>query len=493
MIFSKTLCSMLSALALMTLLPGAGIAGVAEDWTCCSSVTRHVTSPDGFIYAISGVAVFKVDLQGNTLWSRQIDQVSGTRYIAEWLTLDPSGNVIITGGSSATANRFLTQKWDADGNLLWETQTADVYDAFRVATDAAGNAYVLGETGSSLPDFVIAKYAPDGAELWVRIFTGGVINNPFAFAVSPAGDVAVVGESNIPGNEYDMATVAYAPDGTERWARYHSAADGGQDAAAGVDFGPDNSVYVAGWSENQPFDADTTVIKYDFDGNELWLREYASPTNASDRGLWLRVDSLGNAVVGGHSDRDIHVLKYDPTGNLLWERRNDGGFGGENFLFYMTLGPDDAVYLSGNNGLNDMLALKYLSDGTLDWATSDSPSTLSVYGFSISPDSEGGAIVAATWGLIRFVEDAPPPIPCGEIMRFQSRCRPGGLVQMRINLSDSSHTGETVEFTVDGVARETSVTSNGRAQLSLPGYAPGEHTIELTQPAGCFPATQVTC
>jgi hypothetical protein len=473
--------------------PRPALADVIEDWTCCPSAVRHVTDPGGFIYATSGVELFKVDLQGNTIWSHELDQLGGSRSIAEWLVLDPFGNVIVAGGSSATADQFLVQKWDADGNLQWETQTSGAIHAFRVSTDAAGNAYVLGETPSSLPDFVVAKYAPDGTELWLQIFAGGAINNPFALAVSAAGDVAVVGESNIPGNEYDMATVVYAPDGTERWARFHSAVDGGQDAAAGVDFGPDNSVYVAGWSENRPFDLDTTVIKYDFDGNELWLREYSSPTGAYDLGIWLEVDSLGNVVVGGQSDNDIHVLKYDPAGSLIWERRNDGGFGGENLLFHMVVGPDDAVYLSGNNGLDDMLAMKYLTDGTLAWTTSDSPSIFPVYGFAIAPDSEGGTIVSATWGLIRFIEEQAPQIACDEIVRFQSRCRLGSLVQTRIILNNTSHTGESVEFTIDGEAHQTTVDPSGRAQLSLRGYSPGDHTVELTVPAGCFPPAVVSC
>lgn len=477
-------------LALTALLPRAAAGDVIEDWTCCPAALRHVIDPAGFIYAMSGVELMKVDLQGNILWTRALDQIGGTRSIGEWLALDPSGNVLIAG-QNWLDERFLVQKWDPDGSIQWETETAGAYKAFRVATDAAGNAYLLGESPSSLPDFAVAKYAPDGSELWLRLFTGGVINNPFAFAVSAAGDVAVVGESNIPGNQYDMATVVYSTDGTERWARYHSAVDGGQDAAAGVDFGPDNSVYVTGWSENRESDLDTTVIKYDFDGNEMWVREYIT-VGAYDLGLWLEVDSLGNVVVGGQSDRDIHVLKYDPLGNLIWERRNDGGFGGENLLIHMTVGPDDAIYLSGNNGPDDMLAIKYLSDGTLAWMTSDSPSAFPVYGWSISPDPEGGTIVTATWGIIRYIEEAPP-IACGEIVRFQSRCRLGNNVQTRIILDSTAHAGETVEFTIDGVAHPATVNASGRAQLSLSGYSPGSHTVELTSPAGCFPPANITC
>ena len=55
-----------------------------------------------------------------------------------------------------------------------------------------------------------------------------------------------------------------------------------------------------------------------------------------------------------------------------------------------------------------------------------------------------------------------------------------------------SHSGEQVTITVDG--NPTSVTINGnQAQLSINNPPLGEHTIELTDPAGCFPPSMPSC
>ena len=85
-----------------------------------------------------------------------------------------------------------------------------------------------------------------------------------------------------------------------------------------------------------------------------------------------------------------------------------------------------------------------------------------------------------------------PAIPCGDISRFQARCRPGGTVQAKI-LTTTNHAGDLVEFTVDDIPYETTVAPNGRALVSLPGFNIGTHDVELTEPPGCYPPVVVTC
>ena len=78
---------------------------------------------------------------------------------------------------------------------------------------------------------------------------------------------------------------------------------------------------------------------------------------------------------------------------------------------------------------------------------------------------------------------------------FQARCQSNGgghKLQAKLTLTDTSHSGEQVTITVDG--NPTPVTINGnQAQLSINNPAPGEHTIELTDPAGCFPPSMPSC
>jgi YD repeat-containing protein len=327
---------------------------------------------DGFVYSTTGQFLLKFDLDGNELWLRELDSLGGLRSVGRRLAIDPDGNVFVIGTNTAIPNAMLTMKYDPQGNQLWEAIMPSTGTPVRVETDAAGNAYVLGWTMSALPDFVTAKYDPEGNLLWRNEFAGGVINEASGLTVSAGGDVAVTGRSNIVGNAYDASVVVYDTDGNERWWRNHSSTStgGGSDRGSSVAFGPAGEVYVGGSSENHDADWDTTLIKYDAEGNELWVRDHnfdPGPNNY-DSILWIGVDSFGNVLAAGQSDGNVIALKYDADGNLLWVRQHDGGYGGSNYVLHMVVGPyDDAMYIAGLNGVSMTLAIKYDTNGNLRW------------------------------------------------------------------------------------------------------------------------------
>jgi probable HAF family extracellular repeat protein len=97
--------------------------------------------------------------------------------------------------------------------------------------------------------------------------------------------------------------------------------------------------------------------------------------------------------------------------------------------------------------------------------------------------------------LMWTVDQGGSGIPCGDLVSFQVRCKPSGgghKLQARLTLTNTSHSGEQVVMTVDG--NPTSVTINGElAQLSFNNPAPGEHTVALTDPVGCFPPATPSC
>jgi hypothetical protein len=86
-------------------------------------------------------------------------------------------------------------------------------------------------------------------------------------------------------------------------------------------------------------------------------------------------------------------------------------------------------------------------------------------------------------------------IPCDDLVSFQTRCiNQGGRnkLQARLTLTDGSHSGEQVTIEVDGQPFNVVINGN-RAQFVRNNAASGSHTIELTDPAGCFPPSEPTC
>jgi len=86
-----------------------------------------------------------------------------------------------------------------------------------------------------------------------------------------------------------------------------------------------------------------------------------------------------------------------------------------------------------------------------------------------------------------------PSVSCGDISSFQARCRPGGLMQARVILFDNSHAGDVVEISIDQFPYLVTIGNNRQGVFSQTGFNLGVHTVELTDPSGCFPATTANC
>jgi uncharacterized delta-60 repeat protein len=386
------------ALIFGLILTGFAVAQVSQQWVQqraglrASSVVMdsaghaYVTGPsfqDQQHNFNHDVVTIKYDPAGNELWLREFDetadQTNGSD-VPSWITLDPSGNVIVSGTSflNGDGEKFLILKYDTDGNLLWRARSTTGQVAIRVKTDAAGNIYVAGHT-SGTSDFVTAKFDPSGNQLWLKTYNGP---NSFkdeisSLDVTPSGTVVVTGRSTGGVTSYDFATIVYETDGTVRWLqRYNSAVDG-SDQPADVVFGPNEVVYVGGFEFNGS-NTDFSLVKYDTDGTLLWNRTYNGPPDKYDSIRRIIMDSAGNVIVTGYEQQsyvysDMATIKYDANGNQLWVQRFDLVTSGDEIPWTIALGSNDSVYVAGESG-GFFALVKYSAGGTEEWhVTYDHP------------------------------------------------------------------------------------------------------------------------
>ena len=104
---------------------------------------------------------------------------------------------------------------------------------------------------------------------------------------------------------------------------------------------------------------DIVTIKYDPEGNMLWVRRFTTPQHRKERADSLALDSHNNlyvigdvySVMGG-GPVETAILKYDPDGGELWSVVTHGGWRSTIFV------PLESLYATKPAG-DDIITRKY--------------------------------------------------------------------------------------------------------------------------------------
>lgn len=195
-----------------------------EEWVRVVDGSPSFVAIDGagsVVVSGGGFLTQKFTAAGALSWTRSFRGSRGFNDNVTGLSLDRSGNVVVTGWTdSITAVRGATDvatlKYDAAGNTLWERVFTDTAASdekpWDVAVDAGGNVYVTGvtseDTAGELPVFgLFLKYGPAGDLLIVDV---GESSGGQAVVVDGDGLATVAGAS-------PPHVSRFAPSGARLW------------------------------------------------------------------------------------------------------------------------------------------------------------------------------------------------------------------------------------------------------------------------------------
>jgi hypothetical protein len=339
--------------------------------------------------------------QSRELWvARHDGPVSGNDSAAA-IAVDSSGNSYVAGQICIDINPlgqcstdWETVKYDTAGNALWATSFAGV-STFQnspsaIAVDVSGNVYVAGAicTGAAYDevggatctysDYATIKYDPNGVQLWVARYngTGFGPDGAAAVAVDSSGNVYVTGTSYGADSLPHYATLKYDSNGNTIWVARYNGPGNGSDYAQAIGVDSSGNVYITGGSTGVSTSLDYATIKYDSAGNQLWVARYDGPASGNDFAVALAVGTSGNVYVTGSSggigtSDDYATIKYDSTGNQLWLARYDGPAHGTDQPAAIALGPNENVHVTGastgTNTSSDYATVQYDSNGNQIW------------------------------------------------------------------------------------------------------------------------------
>jgi hypothetical protein len=325
-----------------------GIDGPATDYA--SSVTAS-----GNIYVVGAITgrfpgespaniedgyVRAYDPLGAVLWTRQFGTTAIGRVQPEDVAVDATGVYVVgavagtlPGQTSAGSFDAFISKFDFTGNELWTRQfgsTAADF-GFGVATGEDG-VYIVGRADGNLPGqsgpngAFVRKYDAAGNPVWTHQFGSAVAHE---VAVHDSVVYVVGSAAALPGS----------PTGGAYIRRYASTGS----VLSTTQFGPvgfvdalsvavnDAGVFLAG-STRVALPGQTIVGRrdaylryYDFNGNEIWTRQFGSIFDDDAFGVTVDEDAayvIGNSFTGaptfGVAPRDGFVRKFDLYGQQLW-------------------------------------------------------------------------------------------------------------------------------------------------------------------------------
>jgi hypothetical protein len=212
---------------------------------------------------------------------------------------------------------------------------------------------------------------------WVTRY-GGVQPNWSAgardLAIDAAGNVYVTGFHAANTALDDFATIKYDANGNQLWIATFNGTGNRYDHAVALVVDGAGNVYVTGWSQANVNHADYVTIKYDQNGAQLWTARHNSLANYDDRPVAIALDGAGNVYVTGRSGtatlRDYLTIKYSPTGTELWAVRHNPLYT-DDVVHDMAVSAAGDVVVTGVTTIagpaSEFCTVKYDTNGNLVW------------------------------------------------------------------------------------------------------------------------------
>ena len=388
------------------------------DWT---DVTGH-GSRDAIIV--------KFDPDGNVVWKKNFGGSSNDSYysviavsdgvIASGQSANGSfGNGDWTGVEAKGIQDAIIVKYDHDGNVVWKKNFGgSSYDMFSWVTEVPdgfiavghsfegsfGNGDWTGVSGKGADDAIIVKYDSNGNVVWKKNF-GGSSCDYFNSVTAVSDGVIVVGES------------------------------------CSDSFGNGDWTDVSGKGGR-----DAIMVKYDFDGNVLWKKNFGG--NGEDY-FWTSTAVSDGIVVVGASDSnsfntgdwtgimgkggsDALLVKYDYDGNILWR----GNFGGS--------GSDLFIWVAESVKTNTFTILGYTSEdsfGTGDWTGVEGKGDFDATIIEFTP------IMPPIFIPVTNITNVPVKTKFGDPLILSGKVVPGNATYQLFSsweLKDAGTTGATI-------------------------------------------------
>jgi hypothetical protein len=282
----------------------------------------YVVGVSGPVFGPYHAVLIKYDSDGDSVWVKRYYGYMGVGGGFSSIAIDRQNNIYVQ-------SRRETLKYNPNGDTIWVrvfTQSGyNYYGGSYIALDSLDNVFVGGLSSNNFPpeqDYLVYKYDSSGVLKWYQNYNIGYNDAPKDIAVDGLGNVYMTGYTEVPSPPaHDYLTVKYNTNGTLQWARRFYLPSGVNTARA-IAIDKNNNIYITG--ECGPVNvSDIGTIKYNSNGDSLWVKIYNGPGNGNDGAYAIVTDDSGNVYVTGNSlgsgsGYDIATIKYNTFGIQQW-------------------------------------------------------------------------------------------------------------------------------------------------------------------------------
>jgi len=196
-------------------------------------------------------------------------------------------------------------------------------------------------------------------QTWAAVFngTGNSADFSYSMVIDQSGNTYVTGESYTSTGNYDCVTLKYNLNGDTVWVRYYNGPANNRDIGRAIAVDAYGNVYVTGESYGSG-DYDIVTIKYNSSGVQQWANRYNGPANGADGSKALATDTSGNVYITGYSDGDASTflrqddyvtIKYNSLGSAEWVSRYDGPSNFHDTPYAIAVDKDNNVFVTGGS------------------------------------------------------------------------------------------------------------------------------------------------
>ncbi len=235
---------------------------------------------------------------------------------------------------------------------------------------------------------VSVAYAARINVIWNQTDDVASNDRPYGIALDSTKEKCIYVAGKADSGSTSSQTLKYSDNGILQWNKPFTASPTvACDVAALQDF-----IYVVGYRFNG-INNDLLVVKYDANGDTVWMRTYDS--GIEDQASGVAVDGISLYVTGSSStllNSKFVTIKFDQDGDTVWTKTYD--VSGYDEATSITL-DEDFVYVAGytkNTTNDDFRVIKYNKSGSLQWnRTYNSGKTDRANGVAV--DSKGNVYV----------------------------------------------------------------------------------------------------